>query len=324
MSEKVLPRIAILMAVYEPNMDWLRQQLDSLNAQTYPNISLYVCNDASPKRPHEEIAGLVRERITAFPVTILRNEKNLGSNLTFQRLTEEAEGALFAFCDQDDVWMPEKLTLMQEAMEREQALLVCSDMLVIDADGKKLADSITELRRHIVYRSGTGLAPGLLTRNFISGCAMLVDASCAREAVPFCPYMVHDQHLGLFCASRGKIVHLDKPTIRYRLHGSNQTGVMTGVKDKKSYGRERIDLLIRRMVWLKKYFPADEALAAEIEKNLNWALARRAHWNTGRKAAELWRYRDCGRMVTLFELGAVYFPEPLFMGCITLAKKNII
>ena len=31
------PRIAILMAVYEPRMDWLREQLESLNAATYPN-----------------------------------------------------------------------------------------------------------------------------------------------------------------------------------------------------------------------------------------------------------------------------------------------
>ena len=36
------PLISILMAVYEPRMDWLRQQLVSLNEQTYPNLRLYM------------------------------------------------------------------------------------------------------------------------------------------------------------------------------------------------------------------------------------------------------------------------------------------
>ena len=35
------PQIAILMAVYEPRMDWLREQLESLEKQTYPNLKLY-------------------------------------------------------------------------------------------------------------------------------------------------------------------------------------------------------------------------------------------------------------------------------------------
>ena len=34
------PLIAILMAVYEPRMDWLREQLLSLEGQTYPNLRL--------------------------------------------------------------------------------------------------------------------------------------------------------------------------------------------------------------------------------------------------------------------------------------------
>lgn len=44
------PLISILMAVYEPRLDWLREQLDSLNAQTYPNLRLYVRDDCSPTR----------------------------------------------------------------------------------------------------------------------------------------------------------------------------------------------------------------------------------------------------------------------------------
>ena len=129
------PRIAILMAVYDPRMDWLREQLLSLNAQTYPNLMLYVRDDCSPTVPYEDIQQCVRECITNFPYVMTRNERNLGSNLTFQQLTLEAEGVYFAYCDQDDIWLPEKLTVLEE-ISKSGALLVCSCMLLMEKENR--------------------------------------------------------------------------------------------------------------------------------------------------------------------------------------------
>ena len=149
----------------------------------------------------DAIAACVKEYIHAFPFELRRNEKNLGSNGTFERLTLEAEGDYFAYCDQDDVWLPEKFEVLQAAMAAEGALLGCSAMFIIDGEGRQTADSITKVRGHHVFKSGEGLAPGLMIRNFATGCTMLVDARAAREAVPFCPYMVHDHYLALWCAA---------------------------------------------------------------------------------------------------------------------------
>ena len=91
------PLIAILMAVYEPQLDWLREQLESLEKQTYPNLKLYVRDDCSKTVPFTEIEQCIRECIQSFPYEIQRNEENLGSNRTFQRLTEEAEAWLAAY-----------------------------------------------------------------------------------------------------------------------------------------------------------------------------------------------------------------------------------
>ena len=107
------PLISILMAVYEPRIDWLREQLVSLNEQTYPNLRLYIRDDCSPTVSYEQIQSCVQDCITHFPYTITRSEKNLGSNGTFELLTREAEGVLFAYCDQDDVWLPEKLEVLE-------------------------------------------------------------------------------------------------------------------------------------------------------------------------------------------------------------------
>lgn len=318
------PLISILMAVYEPRMDWLEEQLKSLEGQTYPNLRLYLREDCSPTVPFSEIEGLVKKCIHSFPYEIVRNGENLGSNLTFQRLTQEAEGEYFAYCDQDDVWLPDKLMILQGELEDSGALLACSDMYIIDGEGKQVADSMTKVRRHHRFRSGANLAEGLLISNFVTGCTMLVKAEMAKAAVPFCPYMVHDHYLALWCAAAGEIVTLDRQLIRYRIHGENQTGLMAGVTDKASYGRVRIGLPIEKFRWLEKHFPCAPELLEAIRLRRRWMEARRSNWETGSEKKLVWKYRQFSPLSCTFEVLGRWIPEPLFRCAILLSRKNVI
>ena len=318
------PLIAILMAVYEPNLSWFREQLESLNAQTYPNLRLYIREDCSPAVPFAEIRQCIRECVTKLPYSIAQNAENVGSNETFARLTEEAEGEYFAYCDQDDIWLPEKLEVSQETIEKTGALLVCSDLFIIDAAGNQVAESITKVRRRHRFYSGGGLAEGLLISNFVTGCTMLVRAEEARAALPFCPYMVHDHYIALCCAAKGEIQSIKEPLIRYRLHGNNQTGILAGVQDKSSYRRERIELQVRKFQWLRAHFPQKGAFIKEIEQRLEWAQAREKNWKKQGGRAVVWKYRKFSPLTSLFELAAVWFPEWLFRLFIGLKRKNLI
>lgn len=318
------PLIVILMAVYEPRMDWLREQLESLEAQTYPNLRLYVRDDCSPTVPFEEIKKCVAACVKSFPYEVMRNEKNLGSNGTFERLTQEAEGAYFAYCDQDDVWLPEKLTVLQEEMERSGAQMVCSDMYIIDGDGEQIADSITRVRRRHRFRSGDNLAAGLLVSNFATGCTTLVRAETAKAAAPFCPYMVHDHYLALFAAEKGGILSLPESLIRYRTHGGNQTSLLAGVKDKESYGKVRIDLMLNRLLWLKANLPCDGQTKKAIDEGILWARARRTNWDRLGGKGTIWKYRKYSLLPSLFELFAPWFPEPVFRLFLSAGKRNLI
>lgn len=322
-SEK--PLISILMAVYEPRMDWLRAQLDSLDAQTYPNLKLFIRDDCSSTVLFEEIKACVEACIHAFPWELRRNGENQGSNKTFEQLTREAEGEYFAYCDQDDIWLPEKLAVLQDAIEAEGALLVCSDMYIIDGEGRQISDSITKVRRHHVFKSGEGLAPQLLISNFASGCTVLVRADAAREAVPFCPCMVHDHYLALWCAAKGRIVSLPERLIRYRIHEGNQTSMMAGVMDKASYTDIRIRALTRRLEWLQERFRGDDPLEGEIGKALAWSRAREEN-AAGRIAAKrrVWKYRGFSPFVSLFEIVMFGAPERVFMWIIALTRDNRI
>ncbi len=314
------PCIAILMAVYEPRLDWLEEQLDSLEAQTYPNLRLYIRDDCSPTVPLEQIEVLVKEHIRSFPYELRRNEKNLGSNGTFERLTREAEGTYFAYCDQDDIWLPEKLAVLEEAIEAQHVELVCSDMFIIDGEGRQTADSITKIRRHHVFRSGEGLAKDLLISNFVTGCTMLIRAETAKSAMPFCPYMVHDHYLALYAATRGKIVTLSNRLVRYRIHGGNQTGLMAGVEDKESYGRVRIDAVLDRLLWLQEHYPE----LPDIDEAIAWARARKSSWAHQGGKRTVWKYRWFSQLPSLFEVFAGWMPEPVFGLLLRAAKRNLL
>lgn len=318
------PRIAILMAVYEPNLEWLREQLLSLNEQTYPNLYLYIWEDCSSTTSFEEIESCVQECITVFPYEIKRNAKNLGSNKTFELLTKEADGDYFAYCDQDDVWLPDKLTVLQRELEAQEALLVCSDMYIINGEGKQVADSITKVRRHHIFQSGDGLAGKLLFSNFVTGCTMLIKAETAKAAIPFCPYMVHDHYLALYAANLGKIVSMPERLIKYRIHGNNQTEMMAGVVDKVSYGRIRIDEALEKMRWLEENFSCDSELKEVIEQGRIWSEARQKNWQRQGGAKTVWRYRQFGKLTALFEILAPYLPNCIFSLVIKMKKKNLL
>ncbi len=234
------PQISILLATYEPQMDWLKEQLISLNNQTYPNIKLFICDDASSSHTFDEIQALIHECITAFPFCITQNESNHGSNYTFERLTKDADGEFFAYCDQDDIWEAEKLQVLANVMQDHNVTAAYSDVCIIDEAGKITAKSITDIRKRHVFQDGNNLAQYLLVRNFVIGCTMLITSNVAKNSVPFEQGYIHDQWLAANAALNGSLVWIDRPLVKYRQHSNNQTGVLKGIRSKEEYYEKRI------------------------------------------------------------------------------------
>ena len=314
------PLISILMAVYEPNLEWLRAQLRSLDRQTYPNLCLYIRDDASTKVSFQVIQSCVQDCITAFPFFLLRNENNKGSNQTFQRLTQEAQGDYFAYCDQDDVWLPEKVETLVGELQNHCAALACSDVTVIDADGRQIANSITALRPRHIFRSGEGLAGELLYRNFVIGCTMLLPAKLAKEACPFAESMVHDHYLALYAALHGVIYSHPVPLIQYRIHGGNQTGVLSRVTDKATYIDRHLGGFVRRIDELSVRFSFPE-----LDRAQRWAKARVANSRGEPGGAwQLWKLRAVNPTTSWFELIGLRLPDMLFRQAVCAIQKGKI
>ncbi len=317
--------ITIVMAIYNPNLDWLRQQLESLNVQSYGDIKLIALDDCSDQIPFEQIQNIFEETITDFPFQLHRNSENIGSNKTFEKLTEMAEGTYIAYCDQDDIWKPEKIAKCVETLMRENCLMVYSDMDIIDSNGDVTAHSITEVRRHHKFMSGEGLAPKLIFSNFVTGCTMMMNTQTAKEAIPFCPYMVHDHYLALFAANRGTLSMVQGNLVKYRIHQENQTPIMTGVFDKESYLQERIIKRKSRVTWLKNQMECDKLLQTELKEMELWLTAREKCFRGDKSQIKtIWKYRRFGQAIAIFEIVTSFLNEKIFMFFIGLNKKNLI
>ena len=314
------PLISILMAVYDPDLEWLKEQLMSLNAQTYPNLCLYIRDDASAQVPFQAIQSCIQDCITAFPFLLRRNEANIGSSRTFQRLTQEAEGDYFAYCDQDDIWLPEKVETLVGELESRRAVLACSDVIVIDADGKQTADSITKLRPRHRFCSGEGLAGELIYRNFVIGCTMLLPARLAKDACPFAKSMVHDHYLALYAALHGAIYSHPTPLIQYRIHGGNQTGVLAQITDKAEYLDLHLGGFVSRVQELSRRFSFPE-----LDQARHWAEARVAN-SRGEPggAYQLWKLRSVNPSTSWFELIGLRLPDALFRQVVRAIQKGKI
>ena len=315
--------LAILLAVYEPREDWLIRLLDSLNTQTYPNLKLYVREDQSPTYPLSRLSELLETHITAFPWELHQNERNLGSNQTFEALVRDCSEDYVAFCDQDDIWLPDKLKNSVELLESSplSPTLVCSELRIINGDGQAISPDMAHHRHRHVFLRGNGLAPTLFTRNFVVGCTVVLSRHRAVSYLPFPKEAVHDHYVAFRAALDGALDYLPDPQILYRVYGGNQTGVMTGVSTKEDYYRERIQVYSDRVDTFSKYAPD----LPELQELQAFCKARKRNYRRERGSAkELWKLRKSNPTTALFEVVALRLPTPLFRLAIRMIQKRMI
>lgn len=286
--------VSVIIATYNPNILWLEKQLNSINNQTYSNIEIILLDDNSVYEKYLDIVentGIIKR----FPVRIYRNDVNLGSNKTFEKLVNLVSGDYLAFCDQDDVWSDDKIeVLVNEIENNSNTLLVYSDMKIIDDTDKVISNSMSTYRKRHVFLEGDNLFKQLIYRNFVVGCTMLVKKDIVLKSLPFVDSMVHDHYIALFVSCFGNIKFVNKTLISYRQHGNNQTAVLKGVYNKKDYEKLQIDVFNNRIKDLENKYK----LITNIEFSNEIVIAKR--WGLKRKI--WWNKFDFNSMITIFKL----------------------
>ena len=219
--------IDILLATYNGEA-YLQEQLDSLVAQSCRDWHLYVRDDGSTDRTVEIIRCFYEQHQSR--VTILDTPPgNLGVVRNFEELRSVSRGDYVMFCDQDDVWLPEKvekmLAVMQQAeseLGRESPLLVHSDLCVVDYRLQTISPSMWDYQ--YLGRQSQRPLRKFLIQNSVTGCAMMINRSlCSKVVLPE-QALMHDWYLAIAAAAMGKIVEIAEPLVQYRQHSSNVSG----------------------------------------------------------------------------------------------------
>lgn len=125
------PRVFIILCTYN-SVKTLEESVNSLLEQTYSNFSLLIINDGSTDNSSELIAKLKakdqRIQVIAKENSGLGDSRNKGIEIA-----HEQGGEFIAFCDADDVWLPNKLALqMRLFSEQLDADVVVTDMIYYD------------------------------------------------------------------------------------------------------------------------------------------------------------------------------------------------
>jgi glycosyltransferase involved in cell wall biosynthesis len=269
----------------------LGAQLESIAAQTRPPDELVVCDDRSTDATAEVVRRFAAA--AAFPVRFEVNEENLGSTRNFERAVSLCGGDLIALCDQDDVWLPEKLELMREAFERSPgAGLVFSDAEVVDECLRPLGRGLWEsvgfdaATRRLV--SGGRPLDVLLSGWTVTGATMAFRAAFRPLDIPRNVGMIHDGWIALVVAAVSGVELIERPLIKYRQHPRQQVGAPVkraeaaaegGIRAALARGNEYGELILKgelvreRLVARRGQFDSGAALA-RLDSRLTHLRAR--------------------------------------------------
>ncbi|SCZ67372.1 glycosyltransferase family 2 protein [Thiohalomonas denitrificans] len=223
------PLVEILLATYNGGQ-YLSEQLDSLFAQTYKNWKLLVHDDGSV----DDTLEIVRRYASREPgkITLVDDRYRAGgAKNNFAHLMSLATADYVSFCDQDDIWLPNKLECSIAALTESEArwgkdvpIAVFTDAKVVDAELEPVAPSLWQHQA-----TSPGLAKSfrrLSIRNCVTGCTMMINRAALDNALPIPDVAVmHDWWIALtILKCQGVLRPIGRSTVLYRQHSSNAVG----------------------------------------------------------------------------------------------------
>lgn len=218
--------VDILLATYN-GARFLPAQLDSIAAQDHAGWRIIARDDGST----DDTAYIVQDFAEKHPgkVFMFPEGPKQGAAGNFAALMRASDAPYAMFCDQDDVWYPDKISKTLEAMKALELMYGSDTPLLVHTDARVVDSYLSPLRPS--YSSMMKLHPKrhplsrLLVQNTVHGCTAMLNRPLILAAcnMPESARM-HDHWAALVAASLGMIAYLNFPTLDYRQHDANVIG----------------------------------------------------------------------------------------------------
>jgi len=218
-----MKQVIILLSTYNGEK-YLKEQLNSLFAQTYQDIKIIARDDGSS----DNTVDILKQ----YDIELIDSGCNLGAKKSFEVLLKYAinntKADYFMFCDQDDVWNKNKVekSLMKivglEKQYSNMPILVHTDLTLVDEKLNLIHFSFWKYAHVFPYFNSFNR---LLVQNCITGCTMMINKNLAKLSLPIADgAIMHDWWIGLVASKFGKISSIEESTILYRQHNNNTIG----------------------------------------------------------------------------------------------------
>jgi glycosyltransferase involved in cell wall biosynthesis len=228
--------VSVVLGTYNGET-YLREQLDSVLAQTYPFLEIIAIDDGSS----DSTVEILKEYAARDPrIKVVVNEQNLGFIRNFEKGCSLASGRWISLCDQDDYWLPDKIKKMVNAIG-DYPMVYC-DSILCDENLRPLGNRISDLVHYQSFDDPRQLC--VFSRMY--GHATLITRELFTRSRPFLKEVPHDGWLAYHATLYGGVLYLPEVLVNYRQHAANVFGVV-GRKKKKPVPEEKAELKEREL-----------------------------------------------------------------------------
>lgn len=292
--------ISIAMATYN-GAKYIKEQIESILAQTIQNFELVVCDDNSIDNTFpilQEYAARDNR------IHVYKNDTNMGFKRNFEKVIGLTHGDYIALCDQDDIWTPDHLSVLYSNLVGcgKSCDMVCGASELIDNEGRELGLSLAWIEAYdrIEETDNAKIAYTLLFfRNPFQGASMMMRREFINQALPIPDdVFFHDTWLSTLACFRGRMQYINRTVNQYRYHNNNVSGLNVDRKNKfgtfilhilKTCNPDRLamtEALIERTTELEQ----EKRLL--LRKSLNYHNRKKHTWGRLRNALfEMRHYR---------------------------------
>jgi len=215
--------VSIALCTYNGE-NFLREQLDSLVNQTYTNTEIIIVDDCSKDKTFE----ILEEYAQKFTfIKVYKNNSNLGYVKNFERALLLCKGDYIALCDQDDIWIEDKIKLQVEGIGDN--MLIYHDSEFITDHGNSMNKKMSDIKN--MYQGQSYKV--FLFFNCVSGHAVLMKKELIKYCLPFPKNIYYDQWLAYSATNNGGVVYLNKVLVKYRQHVNSETNILKIKKTKR-------------------------------------------------------------------------------------------
>lgn len=219
-----MKKVAVLLATYNGEK-FLEEQINSLINQTYTNFDIIIRDDGSI----DQTLKIIEKYEKKYPKKIINITDNIPSKkaqknffLLLKYAFDSKKYDYYMFCDQDDVWLEDKIYLeINKLKSIKGAGLVFTDLMVVNEYKETISNSFMTYSK-LPNRSLS--INELLIQNNMPGCTMAFNDDLVKHINLESINLMHDWHIAIVAALFGKTLFIDKPTILYRQHNNNTLG----------------------------------------------------------------------------------------------------